>query len=112
MVIQKGEKTMVQDIRDEQFNELTKSGVVLVDFWAPWCGPCRMQSPVIETLSQAMEGEVEFYKMNVDEEVKTAQQFGIMSIPTMIVKKDDEVVETLVGYHDQARLEQILRQYL
>ena len=98
---------MVKDIKDQEFNELTSEGLVFVDFWAPWCGPCRMQSPVIEELSQEMDA-VTFYKMNVDDEVKTAQEFGIMSIPTMILKKDGQVVEKIVGFHDKNRLKSII----
>lgn len=98
---------MIQDINDSQFNELTNEGLVLVDFWAPWCGPCRMQSPVIDELSEELD-DVTFYKLNVDEEIRTAQEYGIMSIPTLLVKKDGEVVEKLIGYHDKQRLTQIL----
>ena len=96
---------MVKSITDNEFNTETNEGLVLVDFWAPWCGPCRMQSPVVDQLAEEMEGQVEFFKMNVDEETKVASEFGIMSIPTMIVKKEGQVVEKLVGFHDKARLE-------
>ncbi|XJS11475.1 thioredoxin [Aerococcaceae bacterium WGS1372] len=102
---------MTQVITDELFDKSTKEGVTLVDFWAPWCGPCRMQSPIIDELAEEMD-EVDFFKMNVDEEPKTAQSFGIMSIPTLLVKKDGEVVEKLVGYHDKERLTEILNQYV
>ncbi len=102
---------MVQSISDDQFLDKTAEGVSLVDFWAPWCGPCRMQSPIIDELSEELEGKVNFYKMNVDEEPKTAQEFGIMSIPTLLVKKDGEVVDKLVGLHDKARLTEILEKY-
>lgn len=102
---------MVKVITDGQFNELTAEGVSLVDFWAPWCGPCRMQSPVIDELSDEMD-QLEFYKMNVDEEPKTAQEFGIMSIPTLLVKKDGQVVEKLVGFHDKNRLKEVLSRHL
>lgn len=102
---------MVKAITDTEFNELTAEGVTLVDFWAPWCGPCRMQSPVIDELSEEMD-QLEFFKMNVDEETKTAQEFGIMSIPTLLVKKDGEVVEKLVGFHDKARLQEVLNRHL
>lgn len=102
---------MVQSISDDQFLDKTAEGVTLVDFWAPWCGPCRMQSPIIDELSEELEGKVNFYKMNVDEEPKTAQEFGIMSIPTLLVKKDGEVVDKLVGLHDKARLTEILEKY-
>ena len=103
---------MVKSITDNEFNTETNEGVVLVDFWAPWCGPCRMQSPVVDQLAEEMEGQVEFFKMNVDEETKVASEFGIMSIPTMIVKKDGQVVEKLVGFHDKARLEKVLQGHL
>lgn len=102
---------MVESISDDQFLDKTAEGVSLVDFWAPWCGPCRMQSPIIDELSEELEGKVNFYKMNVDEEPKTAQEFGIMSIPTLLVKKDGEVVDKLVGLHDKARLTEILEKY-
>lgn len=102
---------MVTAVTDKEFSERTDEGVVLVDFWAPWCGPCRMQSPVIEELSEEID-DINFYMMNVDEEQKTAQEFGIMSIPTLLVKKDGEVVEKLVGFHDKGRLENILKQYI
>lgn len=103
---------MTKVLTDNLFEQETASGLVLVDFWAPWCGPCRMQSPVIDTLSEKLDGVVDFYKMNVDEESQTAQKFGIMSIPTLLLFKDGEVVEKLVGYHDKERLSEILHQYL
>ena len=103
---------MVKSITDNEFNTETNEGLVLVDFWSPWCGPCRMQSPVVDQLAEEMEGQVEFFKMNVDEETKVASEFGIMSIPTMIVKKDGQVVEKLVGFHDKARLEKVLQGHL
>ncbi|MGX7107387.1 thioredoxin [Hutsoniella sourekii] len=102
---------MVQALTDNQFNEKTAEGLVLVDFWAPWCGPCRMQSPVVDELSEELEGQVDFYKMNVDEEAKVAQEFGIMSIPTLLIKKDGQVVDKLIGFHDKQRLSEILNKY-
>ena len=101
---------MTQAISDDQFNAKTDEGITLTDFWAPWCGPCRMQSPIVDELAEEMD-DVEFYKMNVDDEPKTAQSFGIMSIPTLLIKKDGEVVEKLVGYTPKERLEEILEQY-
>lgn len=103
---------MVQAITDKEFNNQTESGLTVTDFWAPWCGPCRMQSPIIDELSQELEGQVTFYKMNVDEETEIAKEFGIMSIPTLVIKKDGQVVEKLVGFHDKNRLNQIISSHL
>lgn len=102
---------MTQAISDDQFNAKTDEGITLTDFWAPWCGPCRMQSPIVDELAEEMD-DVEFYKMNVDDEPKTAQSFGIMSIPTLLIKKDGEVVEKLVGFHDKNRLNEILSRHM
>ena len=101
---------MVDEVTDKNFEEETSEGVVLTDFWATWCGPCKMQSPVIEDLAEKMP-EVKFTKMDVDENPETASSFGIMSIPTLMVKKDGQVVDTIVGYHDKAQLKKILDQY-
>ena len=103
---------MFEELTDKTYEVETSEGLVVIDFWAPWCGPCRMQSPVVDQLAEEMEGQVEFFKMNVDEETKVASEFGIMSIPTMIVKKDGQVVEKLVGFHDKARLEKVLQGHL
>lgn len=103
---------MTKVLTDAQFNQETAEGLTLVDFWAPWCGPCRMQSPVIDELSEELAGQVDFYKMNVDEEQETAREFGIMSIPTLLIKKDGEVVEKLVGFHDKNRLNEILSRHM
>ena len=102
---------MVEALTDKNFEAETNEGVVLTDFWATWCGPCRMQSPVVEQLAEDYDGEVKFTKMDVDANPATAQSFGIMSIPTLLVKKDGEVVETLVGYHTKDQLDQVLKQY-
>jgi len=101
---------MVQVVTDQDFKQETDSGVVLTDFWATWCGPCRMQSPVIEKLSESRD-DVKFVKMDVDANPDTPQSFGIMAIPTMLIKKDGEVVEKLVGYHTKEQLEEALAKY-
>lgn len=101
---------MVKAITDADFNEATDSGLTLTDFWATWCGPCKMQSPVIEELSEEM-SDVEFYKVDVDENNETAKEFGIMSIPTLLIKKDGEVVDKLVGFHSKDQLEDILSKH-
>lgn len=83
-------------LTDANFKEEISSGLVLVDFWAPWCGPCRMLSPIIKEVAKEVEG-VKVAKMNVDENPTTAQAFQIMSIPSVMLFKDGEVVETLIG---------------
>ncbi|MGY3765594.1 thioredoxin [Vagococcus vulneris] len=103
---------MVQEIMDSSFVEETSNGLVLVDFWAPWCGPCSMQSPILDSLAKEYEDRVKIVKMNVDDNPNTAQEFGIMSIPTLLIKKDGELVEKLIGVHQKAQLEQVFNKYL
>lgn len=102
---------MVEAITDNNFNETTDSGLTLTDFWATWCGPCKMQSPVIEQLDEESNGNVSYYKMDVDENPETPREFGIMSIPTLLVKKDGEVVEKLIGYHSKEQIEEVLNKH-
>lgn len=82
---------MVDEITDATFEEETSEGVVLIDFWATWCGPCKMQSPVIDQLSEEMD-DVKFTKMDVDQNQETARNLGIMAIPTLLIKKDERLL--------------------
>ena len=79
------------------FEDTTKDGVSMVDFWAPWCGPCRMIAPVIEELAVDFEGKAKICKVNTDEEQDLAVKFGVRSIPTILFMKNGEVVDTMVG---------------
>ena len=89
---------MTKAITDATFEAETKEGLVLVDFWATWCGPCRMQAPILEKLSEELsEDELKILKMDVDENPETARAFGIMSIPTLLFKKDGQVVKQVAG---------------
>lgn len=100
---------MVQVITDANFEVETQEGVVLVDFWAPWCGPCRMQAPILEQLAGEVDAdELRIYKMDVDENPNTARQFGIMSIPTLLFKKDGQVVKQVAGVHTKDQIKAIL----
>ncbi|EOI00332.1 thioredoxin [Enterococcus moraviensis ATCC BAA-383] len=104
---------MTQVITDKDFSTETDSGLVLIDFWATWCGPCRMQSPILEQLSEEYdESEVKITKMDVDENPETPASFGIMSIPTLLLKKDGEVVEKAVGVHSKEQLRALIGKHL
>ena len=85
------------DLTASNFDETIKEGVVLVDFWAPWCGPCRMLAPVIEELAEDFDGKVKICKVNTDEEQDIAVKYGIRSIPTILFFKDGELVDQMVG---------------
>ena len=101
---------MVEEITDQNFAEETDNGVVLTDFWATWCGPCKMQSPVIDQLAVERQ-DVKFTKMDVDQNQETARDLGIMAIPTLLIKKNGQIVDRLTGYTPKEKLNQILDQY-
>ena len=88
---------MLKYLKDENFQEEIKSGLVLVDFYADWCGPCRMISPVVEELSNEIK-ELKVIKVNVDEREDVAKMYGIMSIPTLILFRDGEIDKKQLGF--------------
>ena len=96
--------------RENFVNEVMKSNIpVLIDFWAPWCGPCRMMGPIIEQLAEEYEGKAKVGKVNVDEEGELSQAFGVMSIPTIVLIKDGKVVKQAVGARPKAEVEAMLQ---
>ncbi len=80
------------------------SGVILVDFWADWCGPCKMIAPIVEQIGKENEGKITIGKLDVDQNGETAMKYGVMSIPTLILFKNGQPVERLVGYMPKERL--------
>ncbi len=85
------------ELNNDNFDSITSNGVSLVDFWAPWCGPCKMLNPVIEKLVDEFDGKANICKVNTDEESDLASKFGIRSVPTIIFIKNGEVVGQMVG---------------
>lgn len=97
----------IKEVNESDFqSEVLESEIpVLVDFWAPWCGPCQMVSPILEAVAEKMEDKLKIVKMNTDENMKTAQKYEIMAIPSLLVFKKGEVVERIVGVRPQQQLE-------
>ncbi len=85
------------ELNEENFESVVNKGISLVDFWAPWCGPCRMIAPIIDELASDFDGKANICKVNSDEETNLGVKFGIRSIPTILFMKDGEVVDTLIG---------------
>ena len=94
----------VTELNDMNFAAQTAQGVMLVDFWAPWCGPCRTQGPIVDQVAEQLGAAAKIAKVNVDEAPKTAQKFGIESIPTLIVFKDGKPVKQFEGLTQAADL--------
>ncbi|UTR11309.1 MULTISPECIES: thioredoxin [Evansella] len=97
---------------DQNFSTETSEGVVLADFWAPWCGPCKMIAPVLEELDGEMGDKVKIVKLDVDENQETASKYGVMSIPTLLVFKDGEVVDQVVGFQPKEQLASLLNKHV
>jgi thioredoxin 1 len=101
---------MEKVLTDSNFKEEISEGLVLVDFWAPWCAPCRMLGPIIEEVAKEVDG-VTIGKLNVDEQQSTAREYKVMSIPTVILFKDGEAVESIVGLRAKEVYLDIIQKY-
>lgn len=102
------------NVNDNNFKqEVLEAGLpVLVDFWAEWCGPCRMVGPVIEEIAKEHKGELKVCKLNVDEASKTASSYGIMSIPTLAIFKKGKVVDKIIGALPKSELEKAIKKHI
>lgn len=101
----------ILDVTDNSFAAETGAGLVLVDFWAPWCGPCKMIAPVLEELDGDMNDKVKIVKLNVDDNQETASKFGVMSIPTLLLMKDGNVVDQVVGFQPKEALAELINKH-
>lgn len=100
------------ELKEDNFDQEISSGVSLVDFWAPWCGPCKMLAPVIDKLAEEYEGKAKICKVNTDEEGNLAAKFGVRSIPTMFFIKDGEVIDQIIGAVSESALKEKLNNVL
>ncbi|MCX5860244.1 MAG: thioredoxin [Proteobacteria bacterium] len=105
---------MPKEINKANFDPevLKSSEPVLLDFWAPWCGPCRRMAPILDEIEKDLTGKVKVGKLNVDENPELANQFQVMSIPTLIVFKGGQVVEKIIGLTAKPELMQILQKHI
>jgi len=104
-------KMAIINVTDQDFEKETAEGLVLADFWAPWCGPCKMIAPVLEELDSEMDDKVKIVKLDVDENQETAGKFGVMSIPTLLLIKDGNVVDQVVGFQPKEALEELINKH-
>ncbi len=109
---QKKQSEKIINLTDDNFKKTINKGVALVDFWAPWCTPCRMQNPVINDLADEFDGKVKICKLNVDEHTKRAKEYRIKNIPNILIFKDGEPVKQLIGAKPKFRIANALKEVL
>ena len=109
-----GKDEKIQHVSDSTFEQdvVGAAEAVLVDFWAPWCGPCKRVAPVLEELARKLEGKIKVAKMNVDENPAVPAQLGVRSIPTLVVYKEGKLVDTRVGALSMEELERFVSQWI
>ena len=98
----------IKNVTDQTFANETAEGLVLADFWAPWCGPCKMIAPVLEEIDSEIGEKLQIVKLNTDENAQVTGQYGVMSIPTLLVMKNGEVVDKVVGFQPKDALASVL----
>lgn len=101
----------IVNVTDQNFTPETAEGLVLADFWAPWCGPCKMIAPVLEEIDGEMSEKVKIVKLDVDENQETAGKFGVMSIPTLLLLKDGNVVDQVIGFQPKEALVDLINKH-
>ncbi|GIO27757.1 thioredoxin [Ornithinibacillus bavariensis] len=101
----------IKNVTDQNFASETAEGLVLVDFWAPWCGPCKMIAPVLEEIDGEMSDKVQIVKLDVDDNQETASKFGVMSIPTLLLFKDGNVVDQVIGFQPKEALVELINKH-
>nr|WP_149096522.1 thioredoxin [Paenibacillus terrae] len=104
--MEKGEVMGAISLTKETFQNSIQSGVALVDFWAPWCGPCRVQLPIVDNLADELNGGALIAKVNVDEQPELASQYSVRSIPTLLLFKNGKLVDSMVGINQKHTLEE------
>ena len=103
---------LMKNFKSEDLKQENMPGLTLVDFWAPWCGPCRMAAPILESLSEEYEGKVTFGKINIDEEPDCAVEKGVMSIPTLILFKDGKEADRIIGMQGKNAFKALVEKHL
>jgi len=103
---------LVKPLNDADFASAVAKGVSLVDFWAVWCAPCREVSPLVDQLAEQFKGRVAFFRVNVDDNPKTSEAYDILSMPTLLLMKDGQPVDKVIGALPKAQLETFLQQAL
>jgi thioredoxin 1 len=100
------------ELTDKNYQEFTKNKLTLVDIWAPWCGPCRQISPIVDSLSTEYAGKLSVGKLNADENSEIVTQLGIRSIPAIFIYKEGEIVETMIGFSSKQKLAEVIEKHL
>lgn len=102
----------MKEINANEFEDFIKEGIVLVDFFATWCGPCKMLAPVLEEVSKEYEGTIKFGKLDVDQAADIAGKYGVMAVPTMIIFKDGKQIEAFQGFQAKPQIVEILNRFI